>query len=77
MKLTLLVRQDCHLCSVAERALYDLGLTFDKVDVDSDASLRQQYGDFIPVLLSEGREIARAPLNRDVLRDALRRVKLD
>lgn len=77
MKLTLLVRQECHLCLLAERALHDLGLTFDKVDVDSDPSLQQRYGDFIPVLLCEGREIARAPLSRDVLRDALRRVKLN
>lgn len=77
MKLTLLARPDCHLCLVAERALTDLGADYDKVDVDSDAALREKYGDHIPVVLYGEVEIARAPITRDGLRAALGRVKLE
>jgi glutaredoxin len=77
VKLTLLSRPDCHLCEVAERALMRLGAAYETVDVDSDAALRERYGEAIPVVLLGDEEVARAPISQDSLRKALRGRKLE
>ena len=69
--LRLLSREDCHLCEVAQRALDSLGAVYELVDVDDDKALLQRYGDLIPVLLYGEQEVARAPIDRDLLRHAL------
>jgi glutaredoxin len=76
VKLTLLMRPDCHLCLVAERALESLGVEYEQVNVDTDAGLKERYGEAIPVVLLGEREIARAPMSVDSLRAALRGVNL-
>lgn len=58
-------RHDCHLChdalSVIERARreYRLELDVEILDVDRDAAARASYGDDVPVILVDGREVAR------------------
>jgi len=54
--------------------LRDLGLSFETVDVDADARMAREYGEYIPVVLLDGREVARAPISRDGLSSALRRL---
>jgi glutaredoxin len=57
---TVYTREDCHLCdeavetlqSVADEAGVDLALEF--VDVDADESLRERYGDRVPVVTVGG-----------------------
>jgi glutaredoxin len=77
VRLTLLSRQDCHLCLEAESDLRSLGAAFETVDVDGDAALAARYGGFIPVLLAGDREIARAPMTKESLRWALERLSLE
>jgi len=69
----LLSREDCHLCHDAARTLARLGVAFDTIDIDQDEALARRYGETIPVLLLDERELARAPLSPRSLRTALAR----
>jgi glutaredoxin len=71
VKLTLLSRAGCGLCLKAERLLEGLGAAFVVVDVDADAALAARYGEAIPVLLADGREIMRSPIDPLALRRLL------
>ncbi|HEU4349778.1 MAG TPA: glutaredoxin family protein [Actinoplanes sp.] len=56
-RVTLISRDGCQLCEVAEQALDRIqpgGWT--RVDVDSSAELQRDYGDRVPVVLLDGRE---------------------
>lgn len=56
--LRLYVREGCHLCENAARALSALGLAFEEVSVAANPALERLYGWDIPVLvrLGEGGE---------------------
>ena len=62
----LLTRPSCHLCDLMEavlrHGLSPHGLTYRKVYVDGDAQLKSLYSDTVPVLLADGREVARVTL---------------
>ena len=45
----------------------DFGFELEVLDVDADAELERRYGDDVPVLLHQGREIARHRLEPGVL----------
>jgi hypothetical protein len=68
----LVTRIDCHLCeemaAVLERGLGRRGEAWTEVDVDSDAELRARYGDTVPVLLRDGRPVAKVRLDPALLR---------
>jgi glutaredoxin len=53
-------RKGCHLCEVVKESLVKLsrrgGFTWHEVDVDSDAELRHQYSDEVPVVFIDGRK---------------------
>jgi len=57
---TVVSRQGCHLCEVAEtevaRICGELDVPWEVTDVDADAELRAEYGDQVPVILIDGRE---------------------
>jgi glutaredoxin len=56
-RVTLVSRDGCHLCEVAEAALDRIapgGWT--RVDVASSVELEREYGDRVPVVLLDGRE---------------------
>jgi hypothetical protein len=72
LSLRLLVRTDCHLCEVTASLLDDLAVQYDRVDVDSDPALVALYDEAVPVVLDGDREIARAPIDRAGLIEALR-----
>ena len=61
--LTLYSRPGCHLCddmkAVIERVARTLPLSLDVVDISSDADLESRYGLEIPVLLVDGRKVAK------------------
>jgi hypothetical protein len=71
--LRLLSRPDCHLCDEMAQTLSQLGLTFERVNVDEDAALSRTYGDSIPVLMRDRTEVARAPQSSRTLKRALQR----
>jgi hypothetical protein len=76
--LTLLGKPGCHLCdamrAVAAPVARDMGLRIDERDVRSDAELDALYRHDIPILLLDGREVARHRVTADELRARLRQL---
>jgi len=70
-RLTLYTRRQCHLCdemkAVVRDAVRTWDVTVDEVDVDGDAALLARYGQDVPVLALDGREVARHRLTPDAL----------
>lgn len=63
LKVTLYTRRDCHLChdarAILERAAWELPITIEEVDVDSDAALARAYGGEVPVILAGASKISK------------------
>ncbi len=59
-QVTVMTRVGCHACEKAEadvaRICGELAVPWATEDVDSDPSLRAEYGDRVPVILIDGRE---------------------
>jgi glutaredoxin len=59
-RLTLITRDQCHLCEVAKDAMARVaqatGEDWREVDVDSDPRLQAEYWDRVPVILLDGKE---------------------
>jgi glutaredoxin len=56
-RLTLISRDGCHLCEVAEQTLDRIAPgDWVRVDVDSSIELQRDYSDRVPVILLDGRE---------------------
>lgn len=75
--LTLYGRADCHLCDVADAALRRtarrIPLDVTHVDIDTDQTLRDRYGERIPVVTTaDGRVVAEGKVSETRLRDGLR-----
>lgn len=71
VELILYVRKDCHLCA---DMIFDLNVLQEKfifntklVDVDSEVSLIEKYGEFVPVLIGENEEICHFYLDIEAL----------
>jgi glutaredoxin len=51
-------RKGCHLCEIVKESLVKLhkrgGFQWHEIDVDSDAELRRQYNDQVPVVFING-----------------------
>ena len=62
MRVQLVSRAGCGLCEEAAAELSSIGAVFEVLDVDADPRLRSIYNESVPVLLVDGREVARAPL---------------
>jgi glutaredoxin len=71
MRIELLSRQGCHLCEDVAEDLTRLGIEFATIDVDQDEGLERRYGDAVPVIMVEGKEVARAPITPASLRSSL------
>ncbi|MEI2731945.1 MAG: glutaredoxin family protein [Dermatophilaceae bacterium] len=76
-RVTLLGRAGCHLCDDAEavvaRVTAHSGDTWVKVSIDEAPDLQKRYGEKIPVVFVDGREIAYWRVSERTLRAALRR----
>jgi len=76
VSLVLLGKPGCHLCEamrgVAGPLAAELGLDLEERDVRTDPELDALYGHDIPVLLWEGREVARHRISAADLRARLR-----
>jgi glutaredoxin len=74
-RVEVLTRVGCHLCDVAEQEVAaicaELGVPWSSTDVDSDAELRAEYGDQVPVIMVDGREHGFWSVEPDRLRAAL------
>jgi len=73
-RLTLISRDGCHLCEVAEQTLDRIAPgEWVRVDVAGSADLERDFGDRVPVLLLDGKEhgywrIEEERLRRDLAR---------
>lgn len=76
-ELVVLSRPNCHLCdemcTVLDRVLPRWGLEYELFDVDRDPALRSRYGTVVPVLLWNGREVARIRFGERRLEAIVRR----
>lgn len=74
-KVQLLTRAGCHLCDDArrlvERVTAETGVPWGETDVDGDPALRAEYGDLVPVVLVDGRELGYWRIEETRLRRAL------
>jgi glutaredoxin len=72
---TVVTRQGCHLCEVAEaevmRICGELSVPWELTDVDADPELRAEYGERVPVILIDGEEHGYWRVEEDRLRAAL------
>ncbi|PFG20577.1 glutaredoxin family protein [Serinibacter salmoneus] len=75
VRVLLLQRRGCHLCQEAApdvaRVAAAVGVRWAAVDVDDNPVLREAFGDAVPVVLVDGREIARYRVVPQRLREAL------
>jgi hypothetical protein len=73
----LMSREGCHLCDEMEVVLGEVlpahGLAWTVVDVDTDEGLRELYGDVVPVLLRDGRPVAKVRVSARQLERIVRR----
>ena len=84
IELTLVVRQGCHLCEVAESNLArvlgrfsaeypDRGYRVELVEIDSDPQF-EKFTDEIPVLLINGKQVAFWRIDEDRVFEQLRKL---
>jgi hypothetical protein len=73
----LVTRAGCHLCdemaALLDAVLPAHGLTWTPRDVDADPALRDRFGEVVPVLLRDGRPVAKVRVDRRGLERILRR----
>jgi glutaredoxin len=74
---TLLSKPGCHLCDdarvVIERVAAELGVTWEEVDITTDAELQHKYWEQIPVTFVDGRQHDFWRVDEQRLRRALAR----
>lgn len=63
MKLLLYTKPGCHLCDEMKIVVANVARQFsvevEEVDISADPDLMQEYGEQIPVLMLEGKKIAK------------------
>ena len=73
----LVTRAGCHLChemaALLDEVLLAHGLTWQPVDVDANPALRLRYGEAVPVLLRDGKPVAKVRVDRSELERIVRR----
>ncbi len=72
-RFAILTRAGCHLCDEMAVELEAAGLEFESVDVDGDPELRARFGDVVPVLLRDGKPVAKVRVDAAKLRRLVRR----
>jgi len=72
---TLYTREGCHLCDVVAEQLQKIQketpFSVETVDVDSDPALAERYGMEVPVVMLDGKKLAKYHLDEDMLRRRL------
>jgi glutaredoxin len=74
-RVVLITRSSCHLCDdareVVARVCGDAGIAFEEWDVEADRALRDEHGDFVPVVLVDGVRRGFWAIDAEQLRSAL------
>ncbi len=71
----LVTRKGCHLCDEMAAELDRAGLAYASLDVDLDPELRARFSDVVPVLLRDGKPVAKVRVDAARLRRLVRRRK--
>jgi len=77
VSVTVYTRENCHLCDSAidtiEQVATEEGVdvSMDLVDVDTDETLREEYGERVPYVLVEGRPAFKYHVDEERLRRKL------
>ena len=71
-QVTLYTRVGCHLCEDAERLLIKHGLRPEKIDIDDDPALCEQFNTCVPVVEIDGKIRFRGRVSEVLLRRLLR-----
>jgi thiol-disulfide isomerase/thioredoxin len=77
MQLTIYSRPGCHLCdemkAVVERVVQSAAgpLTIEAIDISADPALEARYGVEIPVLVIDGKKVAKYRIGEEALRKIL------
>ena len=69
----LVTRRGCHLCDEMAAQLEGAGVNFTSVDVDRHPALRTRFGEVVPVLLRDGKPVAKVRVDAATLRRLVRR----
>jgi len=76
LRLVVYTRRGCHLCDVVLEQLQKLRQEFDfkvdEIDVDTDAALKESYGEQVPVVMINGKIRFRGRMNEILLKRVLR-----
>jgi len=74
-KVQLYTRAGCHLCEVVEEQLANLRkeipFELETLDIDADEALRALYNEEVPVVMLDGKKIAKYHLDVEMLRRRL------
>ena len=72
----LLSRTGCHLCDEARRLVQrvtaETGVSWTETDIDADPALRAEFGELVPVVRVDGKELGYWRIDEGRLRRALR-----
>jgi hypothetical protein len=75
IRLTLYSRPGCHLCddmkAIVARVSASVPLLLDEIDISTDKHLEELYGLEIPVLMVEGKKVAKYRMTEGELRRIL------
>lgn len=71
-QVVLYTRVGCHLCEDAELLLIKHGLMAEKIDIDDDPALCEQFNTCVPVVEIDGKIRFRGHVNEVLLRRLLR-----
>ena len=72
-RLEMVTRAGCHLCDEMAAELDAAGLEYGSLDVDADPRLRARFGEVVPVLLRDGKPVAKVRVDAARLRRLVRR----
>ena len=69
----MVTRQGCHLCDQMAAELEAAGIEYGSVDVDEHPELQARFSDVVPVLLRDGKPVAKVRVDAARLRRLVRR----
>jgi glutaredoxin len=75
MRLQIYSRPGCHLCEemagIVRRAIAGRPATLEEIDISKDPDLERIYGEQIPVLMIDGRKVAKYRISEREIRRVL------
>lgn len=78
-KVTIYSKSNCHLCEIAEERILNVrkrvDFVLEKIGIERDEALMQRYGERIPVVCLDGKEIFVYRVSEKILEKRLREMR--